>query len=52
LTLMKPFLFLYAFKISSPTDKKNTNESKNVFLHKISQYFVCIFSFLSIIIEI
>ena len=35
--------FLYECKVTSPTDKRNTNESKYDFLHKIYKYFVCIF---------
>ena len=35
--------FLYEYKVTSPTDKMNTNESKSNFLHKIVKYFVCIF---------
>ena len=34
--------FLYACKISSPTDKRNLNENKKDIVHKILEYFVCI----------
>ena len=36
--------FLYVCKISSPTDKRNLNETNTFFLHRISGYFKCIFS--------
>ena len=41
--------FRYAYKIKSPT---NENETKTDLLHIILKKFICIFSLISIIIEI
>ena len=50
--IIKSVQFQFKCSILSPKDKMTKHESKMDFLHKISKYFVCIFSNILIFSEI